>query len=147
MKKFSLSVALVAALAFVGFAQAPATEGANAEIYFEKTVHDFGAIPQRGNGVYEFEFTNTGAAPLVLSNASSSCGCTVPNYPKTPIAPGEKGKITVKYDTNRMGGFHKSVTVTSNAKAAPSVVLYIKGEVKAVAAPAPAPAPAAPAQQ
>ncbi len=48
MKKFSLSVALVAALAFVGFAQAPATEGDNAEIYFEKTVHDFGAIPQKG---------------------------------------------------------------------------------------------------
>jgi hypothetical protein len=140
MKKISLSVALVAALAFVGFAQTPATEGeARAEIYFEKTVHDFGAIPQKGNGTYEFEFTNTGSAPLVLSNATSSCGCTVPNYPKTPIAPGEKGKITVRYDTNRMGGFHKSVTVTSNAKAAPNVVLYIKGEVKA-AAPAPAPA-------
>ncbi|MDR2938251.1 MAG: DUF1573 domain-containing protein [Prevotellaceae bacterium] len=139
MKKFSLSVALTVALAFVGFAQAPAAEGeARAEIFFEKTVHDFGAIAQRSNGTYEFEFTNTGSAPLLLTNANSSCGCTVPNYPKTPIAPGEKGKITVKYDTNRMGGFHKSVTVTSNAKAAPSVVLYIKGSVNAAPAAAPA---------
>ncbi len=129
MKKFSLSMALVAALAFVGFAQAPAAEEPQAEITFVTTEHDFGAIAQKGNGTYEFEFTNTGNAPLVISNATSSCGCTVPNYPKAPIAPGEKGKITVKYDTNRMGTFHKSVTVTSNAKA--SVTIFIKGEVKA----------------
>ena len=132
MKKFLLSVSLVAALAFVGFAQESATEEPRAEIYFEKTVHDFGAIAHQGNGTYEFEFVNKGNAPLVLSNASSSCGCTVPNYPKTPIAPGEKGKVTVRYDTNRIGGFSKTVTVTSNAKSAPSVVLYIKGEVKTV---------------
>ena len=132
----------MAALTFAGFAQAPAAEEeARAEIYFEKTVHDFGTILQKGDGAYQFEFSNTGNAPLLLSNATSSCGCTVPSYPKTPVAPGEKGTIVVKYDTNRVGSFHKSVTVSSNAKSAPSVVLYIKGEVKAVPAePAAAPA-------
>ena len=134
MKKFSLSMALMAALTFAGFAQPAAEEEPRAEVYFEKTTHDFGSIFQGGNGTYQFEFSNTGNAPLVLSNATSSCGCTVPSYPKTPIAPGEKGTIVVKYDTNRLGSFHKSVTVTSNAKSASSVVLHIKGEVKAVPA-------------
>jgi len=135
-------MALMAALTFAGFAQTPAAEEElRAEISFEKTVHDFGSILQKGDGTYQFEFSNTGNAPLLLSNATSSCGCTIPSYPKTPIAPGEKGTIVVKYDTNRIGSFHKSVTVTSNAKAAPSVVLYIKGEVKATPAePAEAPA-------
>jgi hypothetical protein len=131
MKKFSLSMALMAALTFAGYAQVPAgEEEPRAEIHFGETVHDFGAILKGGDGTYQFEFTNTGNAPLLLSNASSSCGCTVPSFPKTPIAPGEKGTVVVKYDTNRPGSFHKSVTVSSNAKSAPSVVLYIKGEVK-----------------
>ncbi len=103
---------------------------------FEQTTHDFGVVEHKGNGTYDFEFTNTGSIPLVISNATATCGCTVPSYPKTPIAPGEKAKITVRYDTNRIGAFNKAVTVTSNAKV-PSVVLTIKGEVKApIAAPA-----------
>ncbi|MDR3188523.1 MAG: DUF1573 domain-containing protein [Prevotellaceae bacterium] len=137
MKRFSLSVALVMALTFGSFAQQTAASGdtaAHAEVYFEKTVHDFGVIEHKGNGAYEFQFSNTGTAPLLISNASSTCGCTVPSYPKAPIAPGETGVITVQYDTNRTGKFDKPITVTSNAKASPRVVLYIKGEVKAPAA-------------
>lgn len=135
---------MMVAAGFAAFAQdaaeAPAPESTEAltpEIYFEKTVHDFGAISHRGNGTCEFVFTNTGKVPLLLTNASASCGCTVPSYDKTPIAPGATGKVTVRYDTNRIGGFHKSITITSNAKTNPNVVLYIKGEVKAAeAAPA-----------
>ncbi|MDR0710732.1 MAG: DUF1573 domain-containing protein [Prevotellaceae bacterium] len=133
MKKVSLSAALVMALAFVGFAQQTgAPEDASyAEIYFEKTEHDFGAINHKGDGTYEFQFSNTGSAPLTISSATSTCGCTVPSYSKVPIAPGEKGVITVKYDTGRQGAIDKWITVTSNAKANPSVRLHIKGEVKA----------------
>lgn len=136
MKKISLSAMLIVALAFVGFAQQTETpaEAPYAEIYFEKTVHDFGPVEYKGNGTYDFQFTNTGTAPLLISSATSTCGCTVPSYSKVPIAPGEKGVITVKYDTARQGTISKSITVTSNAKANPSVVLHIKGEVKAPAA-------------
>ncbi|MDR0712275.1 MAG: DUF1573 domain-containing protein [Prevotellaceae bacterium] len=134
MKKFSLSAALTLALAFAGFAQQPEAPEAYPEIYFEKTVHDFGAVEYKGNATYEFQFTNTGTKPLSISSATSTCGCTVPTYSKTPIAPGEKGVITVKYDTTRQGVIDKRITVTSNAKANPSVALQIKGEVKPPAA-------------
>lgn len=129
---------LVTSLAFAGFAQQTEVPGEapHAEIYFEETVHDFGALEYKGNGTYEFQFSNTGTAPLLITNATSTCGCTVPSYSKEPIAPGEKGAITVKYDTSRQGGINKPITVSSNAKNNPSVVLYIKGEVKAPAAPA-----------
>ena len=129
MKKFSFSVTLAAVLAFAGFAQAVAAEGPKAEIHFEKTVHEFGAVALNSGAAYEFEFTNTGNAPLLLSSVSSSCGCTAPNWPKTPIAPGEKGKITVEYDTKRTGAFNKSVVVHSNAST-PSTALSIRGEVQ-----------------
>lgn len=133
MKKFSLSAVLIMSLAFVGFAQETPEDAPHAEIYFEKTEHDFGPVDYRGNGTYEFQFSNTGTAPLSISNATSTCGCTVPSYPKAPIAPGEKGVITVKYDTGRQGAIDKWITVTSNAKSSPSVRLHIKGEVKAPA--------------
>lgn len=101
-----------------------------ADIKFEKTVHDFGTIPQGGNAEYEFVFTNTGKEPLVITNCMGSCGCTVPQCPKEPILPGKKGIIKVKYDTNRIGPFVKSVTVNSNAKSG-VVTLQIKGTVEA----------------
>lgn len=101
-----------------------------ADIKFEKTVHDFGTIPQGGNGECEFVFTNTGKEPLVITNCMGSCGCTVPQCPKEPVLPGKKGTIKVKYDTNRVGPFVKSVTVNSNAKSG-VVTLQIKGTVEA----------------
>ena len=101
-----------------------------ADIKFDKTVHDFGTIPQGGNGECEFVFTNTGKEPLVINNCMGSCGCTVPQCPKEPVLPGKKGVIKVKYDTNRVGPFVKSVTVNSNAKSG-VVTLQIKGTVEA----------------
>jgi len=101
-----------------------------ADIKFEKTVHDFGTIPQGGNGECEFVFTNTGKEPLVINNCMGSCGCTVPQCPREPILPGKKGVIKVKYDTNRIGPFVKTVTVNSNAKSG-VVTLQIKGTVEA----------------
>jgi hypothetical protein len=99
-----------------------------AEISFEKTIINYGVIDKGSDGVREFIFTNTGDAPLVISNVKSSCGCTIPKKPEKPILPGESDKIQVKYDTQRVGLIRKSISVTSNASN-PSVYLKITGEV------------------
>ena len=100
-----------------------------AKIEFEKEVHDYGNIKYGANGTCTFEFKNTGNAPLIISKAPGSCGCTVPSWPKEPIAPGASGTITVKYDTKRPGPISKSVTINSNAINEPSKVIRIKGTV------------------
>lgn len=102
----------------------------SAEIQFTKTVHDYGTIFEGGNGECEFEFKNTGKEPLVLSNVTSSCGCTVPSWPKEPVMPGKTAVITVKYNTNRVGPISKTVSVFSNAEENPKVELRIQGLVK-----------------
>ena len=99
-----------------------------AKIEFKDTTIDYGTIEKGADGVRVFEFTNTGDAPLIISNVKSSCGCTVPKKPDGPIAPGETGEIQVKYDTNRVMPIRKTITVTSNADT-PTVALKIKGEV------------------
>lgn len=100
------------------------------EITFETDVHDYGTIKQAADGNCEFKFTNTGKEPLIISNAVGSCGCTVPTYPKEPILKGQSAVIKVHYDTKRVGGFTKNVTITSNAKTG-TKVLTIKGTVEA----------------
>lgn len=98
-------------------------------IEFEKTEHDYGTVTKGGNGECEFRFKNTGKADLVLSNVRSSCGCTVPSWPKEPIPPKGTAVIKVKYDTNRVGPINKTVTVESNASNTSKVQLKIKGNV------------------
>jgi len=107
-----------------------ATIATNADIAFEKDIHDYGTIEQGANGVYDFKFTNTGKEPLIISNCKGSCGCTVPSWPKEPIKPGATGSIKVSYDTKRVGAFNKTVTITSNAKEA-NKTITIKGVVNA----------------
>ena len=99
-----------------------------AEITFDKTIINYGTIDKGANGVRDFVFTNTGNAPLIISNVKSTCGCTIPKKPEKPILPGESNKIQVKYDTKRIGFIRKSISVTSNASN-PSVVLKITGQV------------------
>lgn len=99
-------------------------------IEFKVSEIDFGEIEQGANGEREFHFTNKGKAPLIISNVSSTCGCTVPSKPEEPIMPGKSGVIKVKYDTNRIGAFTKSIMVMSNATQ-PTYELKIKGTVKA----------------
>jgi hypothetical protein len=98
------------------------------EISFEKTVHDYGTIEYKGDGKCEFKFTNTGKEPLILTNVRSSCGCTVPKWPREPILPGQSEIINVEYKTNRIGRINKTITVQSNANTS-SVVLRIQGQV------------------
>jgi hypothetical protein len=107
------------------------------DIKFESTDINYGSIEKGADGVRIFKFSNTGTAPLIISNAQGSCGCTVPTYPKEPIMPGEKGEIRVKYDTQRVGGFTKYVTLTTNATSGTSTQLKISGDVKPEAAPTP----------
>ena len=99
------------------------------EIEFEKIVHDYGDVPYNGNGECEFRFTNTGDAPLLIQKPKSSCGCTVPSWPDTPILPGKSDVIKVTYRTSRCGSFNKTITVTSNALKNSTVVLRITGRV------------------
>lgn len=92
---------------------------------------DYGKVSKEDdNGIRVFEFTNTGDAPLIITNVQSSCGCTVPSKPTDPIAPGKTGKIEVKYNMNP-GPIRKTITVESNAVNVEDgrVALKIKGEV------------------
>ena len=104
-------------------------------INFEATTVDYGTIEQGADPYRVFNFTNTGTEPLVIKNAKGSCGCTVPEWPKEPILPGETGQIQVRYDTNRVGPINKTVTLTTNASGTDErVTLMIKGEVQKKAA-------------
>ncbi len=82
---------------------------------FEKTTHDFGTIKEGEAQQTVFTFTNTGSAPLIITNATSSCGCTVPDYPKnTPIAPGDSGQLTVNFNGTGMNKVTKTIRVEAN---------------------------------
>lgn len=123
MMKNLLMIVCVAFISVASFAQQKV-----AKIEFKTDVIDYGTIEKGADGVRVFEFTNTGDAPLIISNVSSTCGCTVPKKPDGPILPGETGEISVKYDTNRVNPIRKTITVTSNADT-PTVALKIKGLV------------------
>lgn len=98
------------------------------EIFFEKTVHNFGSILKGKDGSTEFVFKNTGKGPLILKNVETSCDCTTPEWPKEPVMPGKTAKIKVVYDTKKIGVFSKTITVSSNA-ITNKVELTIQGEV------------------
>lgn len=121
MKRIMLALTLLVAMV--------ATASAQAEIKFDKVIHNFGnfseATPVQKT---TFTFTNVGNKPLIINQAIASCGCTVPTYTKTPIAPGQKGQISVTYNGKGMfpGHFKKSVTVRSNG-VVEMTRLYIEG--------------------
>ena len=114
----------------ITFAQT--AEKSQAEIRFEKLTHDFGTFPDSSPKVTcVFNFTNVGTLPLVINQAIASCGCTVPEYPKTPIKPGEKGQIKVTYNGAGKfpGHFKKSITVRTNG-AIEMTRLYVEGTME-----------------
>ncbi|MBP3762821.1 MAG: DUF1573 domain-containing protein [Bacteroidales bacterium] len=133
MKKFAL-MCLFATMAF-GMANAqdeakkdvPAN---GAKIRFESLEHNYGDIPKGIPAVCTFTVYNDGNEPLILQNVKPSCGCTTPKYTQKPIMPGQSGTIEASYNANAMGGFNKTITVTSNAVNDPRVVLRIRGTVK-----------------
>ena len=121
MKRIILTLTMLVALV--------ATASAQAEIKFDKLIHNFGSF-EESNPVQKatFTFTNVGNKPLIINQAIASCGCTVPSYTKKPIAPGEKGQISVTYNGKGMfpGHFKKSITIRSNGNVEMSR-LYIEG--------------------
>lgn len=130
MNRLVITLQLILIASFALYGQENAENNTEkAKITFEKKVHDYEVIDYKGNGDYEFEFKNTGNKPLILTNVKSSCGCTIPSWPRDPFEPGEKGKIKVKYNTRIKGKFSKSIVVYSNAENSREV-LRIKGQVK-----------------
>jgi hypothetical protein len=125
MKKlFVIAMMLMCGLT-VALAQKPA------EIKFDKLTHDFGTFSEKSPVVTcVFTYTNVGEQPLVINQAMASCGCTVPEYTKTPVQPGEKGEIKVTYNgTGKFPGhFKKSITVRTNG-AVEMTRLYIEGDM------------------
>lgn len=104
-----------------------------AEIKFDKITHDFGKFSESAPKVScVFTYTNVGNAPLIINQAVASCGCTVPEYTKTPIKPGEKGQLKVTYNGEGKfpGHFKKSITVRTNGKVE-MTRLYVEGDMEA----------------
>ncbi len=142
MKHLFLTLALCLATAGNAQAEQPtkrtvtvtsqATDEKTAEIQFENETHNFGTFSEQDPVVkYTFKFTNTGTAPLIIHQAIASCGCTVPKFTESPIAPGQSGTIEVTYNGKGryLGHFKKVITVRSNAKEHGVVRLYIEGDM------------------
>lgn len=112
------------------FPLAVAAKKPQAQIHFAETTYNFGNIPEKGGRVtHEFRFTNKGDANLVIIDAKADCGCTEPEYPEKPIAPGKTGVIKVTYDPlYRPGAFNKAITIRTNGNPK-KVTLKISGTV------------------
>jgi hypothetical protein len=127
MNRLILILSLLSIFTFQVKAQ-QSSAASNDSIIFDKTIHDYGTIEKGSDGNSVFTFTNKGEKPLVLTNVRAACGCTVPEWPRQPIAPGEKGEIKVKYNTTIAGNFNKTISVSSNAANA-AVTLRVRGNV------------------
>ncbi len=125
MKKMILMTMMLVCGMTMSMAQKPA------QIKFEKTTHNFGSFSESNPKVTcTFTYTNVGEQPLVVNQAIASCGCTVPEYTKTPVQPGEKGEIKVTYNGAGKfpGHFKKSITIRTNG-AVEMTRLYIEGDM------------------
>ena len=132
MKKLVLFIGVLVMTLGLAKAQDVTVSGDGPEIQFEKLEHNYGDVPYNANDGYvecEFHFTNTGNEPPILQKPRSSCGCTVPTWPKEPILPGDSDVIKVTYRSTKVGKIDKSITVNSNAKENATVILHISGKV------------------
>ncbi|WP_411274920.1 DUF1573 domain-containing protein [Daejeonella sp.] len=130
MKKIILSIACAAILASCGNQEPKQTKSTSVETVstasesapadaaafkFEKESFDFGQITDGEKVSYDFKFTNIGKSPLIITSATATCGCTVPDYPKEPVAPGAEAVIKVVFDSaGKLGMQNKVVTITAN---------------------------------
>ncbi len=126
---FTLLIVVVLACNNSDVAKTEVKEGDTTTVEFENTVFDFGTVIQGEKVSYTFKFKNTGDKPLVVSDVTTSCGCTVASYSKEPLSPGSEGYIKITFDTSgRKNNQHKIITVTSNTKPN-KTELSIKGVV------------------
>lgn len=122
---------IIALILFTLFSNISFSQSAKIEFSAKENTIDYGKVTKATDtGIRVFEFTNTGDAPLIITNVLSTCGCTVPTKPEAPILPGKKGKIEVKYNM-ATGPIRKTITVESNATnyEGGRIALKIKGEV------------------
>lgn len=98
-------------------------------IKFDTLIHDFGLLEKGSNASCSFIFVNRAESPVIITNVKSSCGCTVPEWPKEPVLPGGSGSIQVRYNTQITGIFQKTINIYSSQNSQP-IVLTIKGSVK-----------------
>lgn len=122
--KFSLGILMALAL----FLSTETYAQTGPVLTFESTTVDYGEIERGAERIRTVSFTNTGDAPLVITNARGSCGCTVPDWPKEPIMPGESSSLSINYDTNRLGNINRTIRVSTNEGSDPHVLL-IRGSV------------------
>lgn len=122
MRNLILILAMFATTAT--FAQTSAQSGA--QMTFTSKTVDYGTIAKGSDKFRTVKFKNTGTEPLIITSAQGSCGCTIPTYPQTPIAPGMTDEIKISYDTNRVGAFDKTVTFQTNGG---THVLTVSGKV------------------
>ena len=123
MKKL-FGVGILAFFSFISFGFVFQADG----LKFEKSAHNFGKVKQNEPVSVEFQFTNPGAKAVIIEDVTAECGCTKPEFPPRPIAPGKGGSIKVTYDSKTMGVFNKKITVklVNNSK---PIELTITGEV------------------
>ncbi len=107
----------------------PPAPGTEAVIQFDEYEHSFGTLSFKKETGYSFQFSNPGKVPLVINDVKTSCGCTVPEWPRKPVKPGSTGEIKIKYDAASPGAFSKEITVHYNGTGSPAV-LRIKGQVE-----------------
>jgi len=128
MKKAILFI-IIFNIVSIGYAQQSDTT-----IVFKKLTHDFGSIAQDSGKVnYSFEFMNKGVHPVIVQNATTSCGCTTSGWTKEPVEPGKTGYVTVSYNPQTITTFEKTITVKFLGGNPESIKLYIRGSVKATA--------------
>lgn len=136
MKKFFISLVMVLAVISIAVAQDNSTDLIpEAEdkvqgpvMQLDTLVVDYGTIDQHSEPLRTLDFTNVGDEPLVITNARGSCGCTVPTWPKEPVMPGETSTLEVRYATNRVGPFTKTITLTTN-EGGDNKVIKVTGKV------------------
>jgi len=132
MKKIVISLIICAFASYSSFAQWGTPGSGKIEtselkapvVKWTTEDYNFGTIKQNKPVDVEFELTNVGNAPLIITKVEPSCGCTTSDYTKAPIAPGQKGKVKVTFDAKTLGNFSKSVNVTTNAKEALTIIKF-----------------------
>ena len=140
IKKLFAVLTIVTGMSVGAFAQAGATGNSSttttttttpkapaSAVKFDQTMFNFGEMEYNSPVTHTFKFTNTSDKPIAIKDVGTSCGCTTPSYSKEPVAPGKTGEVTAKYDSSRIGGFNKTLTVSINDE---QIKLVIAGTIK-----------------
>lgn len=115
-------------IANLGFSQKTETTAKKPEVVFDSLTYNYGVIAKGSSGECAFKFTNKSKTPLILTNVKAGCGCTVPSWPREEIKPKHSGEIKIKYNTNNVGYFTKTISVYTNKQEEP-IILTITGQV------------------